>query len=180
MDVEGYEPQVFESASRLFADHPPPVLQLEVNKFHNNTPEAAAEMCAFENMLVWLEAIGYRFRELPNIGLDHPLNRTSVGFRKQLSQEQRQMSRRDKEAMTWRSLIQLGASSWDATPIFPLLPQFPSVDVRSGVAKRGQPKEHAIVVAYRQFPSYSTNLIGVHSRRLQTVHAGHQLPHMDC
>ena len=42
-------------------------------------------MCAFEKTLVHLEALGYRFRELPNLGLDVPLNLTSASFRKQVA-----------------------------------------------------------------------------------------------
>lgn len=99
--------------------------------------------------------------------VQRPLNASHSSFKKQLAIEQRHLSRSTKQRMTWRSIVQPGAASWEESAIFPLLPQFPSVDVRSGVAKRGQPEEYAIVVAYREFRSYSTNLVGVHDRRLQ-------------
>jgi hypothetical protein len=85
-----------------------------------------------------------------------------------LAQEQRHLSRAAKQAMTWRSIVRPGASSWEAdSEYFQRLPQFPSVDVRSGVAKRGQPAERAIVLAYRAFHSFSTNLVGVFDGRLR-------------
>ena len=99
--------------------------------------------------------------------MQRPLNASQSSFKKQLATEQRHLSRSTKQRMTWRSIVQPGAASWEESAIFPLLPQFPSVDIRSGVPKRGQPEEYAIVVAYREFHSYSTNLVGVHDRRLQ-------------
>lgn len=181
IDVEGYEPQALASAARLFARRPVPVLQFELNKFNNDTLEHQEQMCAFEHTLVRLEALGYRFRELPNFELDRPLNISSPAYRKQLAQEQRHLSRAAKQRMSWRSVVQPSAPSWAEAAIFPLLPQFPSVDVRSGVALRGQPEEYAIVLAYREFRSYSTNLVGVHDHRLQKEGvAGWPWPKMGC
>lgn len=115
-----------------------------------------------------LEALGYRFREVPSFALDRPLNISGAGYKKQLAQEQRHLSRAAKQVMTWRSIVRPGASSWEAdSEYFQRLPQFPSVDVRSGVAKRGQPAERAIVLAYRAFHSFSTNLVGVFDARLR-------------
>lgn len=168
IDVEGYEPQALQSAAKLLARAAPvPVLQLELNKFHNDSDAHREQMCATEKTLMRLEALGYRFREVPSFALDRPLNISSPGYKKQLAQEQRHLSRAAKQAMTWRSIVQPGAPSWEAEAIFPVLPQFPSVDVRSGVAMRGHPEERAIVLAYREFRSYSTNLVGVYDSRLR-------------
>ena len=144
------------------------LLQLELNKFHNGSVHASDQMCATEKTLMHLEALGYRFREVPSFALDRPLNISGAGYKKQLAQEQRHLSRAVKQAMTWRSIVRPGASSWEAdSEYFQRLPQFPSVDVRSGVAKRGQPAERAIVLAYRAFHSFSTNLVGVFDGRLR-------------
>jgi len=168
IDVEGYEPQALQSAAKLLAgEMPVPVLQIELNKFNNDSEAHREQMCAAEKTLMRLEALGYRFREVPSFALDRPLNISSAGYKKQLAQEQRHLSRAAKQAMTWRSIVHPGAPSWEAEPIFPVLPQFPSIDVRSGVAMRGHPEERAIVLAYREFRSYSTNLIGVYDSRLR-------------
>ena len=127
------------------------LLQLELNKFHNGSVHASDQMCATEKTLMHLEALGYRFREVPSFALDRPLNISGAGYKKQLAQEQRHLSRAAKQVMTWRSIVRPGASSWEAdSEYFQRLPQFPSVDVRSGVAKGGQQAERAIVLAYSE------------------------------
>ncbi len=65
-DVEGYEPQVLQTASALLRETHVPNLQLELTK----TPTARNQTCAAVKMLGQLSALGYEFRQVPNRLID--------------------------------------------------------------------------------------------------------------
>ena len=60
-DVEGFEPQVMQTAARLLSLHSVPVVQLELSK----TLGSRNQTCAAVHMLRRLDALGYTFRQAP-------------------------------------------------------------------------------------------------------------------
>jgi len=59
-DVEGYEPQVLQTAQRLLTQFEVQTLQLELTK----TPGSQNQTCAAIKMLEQLDALGYEFRQV--------------------------------------------------------------------------------------------------------------------
>ena len=90
-DVEGYEPQVLQTARRLLHRHRVPALQLELTR----TPrkESRNQTCAAVKMLAHLADLGYDFRQVNNRIVDLPA--PPVG--------------------SWSE----GHRLWDALPMFP-------------------------------------------------------------
>ena len=60
-DVEGYEPQVLQTAQRLLSRHAVPALQLELTRTSN-----AEQTCATVKMLAQLDALGYDLKQAPH------------------------------------------------------------------------------------------------------------------
>jgi len=65
-DVEGYEPQVLQTAQALLSSHTVPNLQLELTR----TPKSKEQTCAAIKMLEHLHALGYDFRQVPHALVD--------------------------------------------------------------------------------------------------------------
>ena len=65
-DVEGYEPQVLQTAQRLLAQRNVASLQLELTR----TPKSSDQTCAAIKMLEQLDALGYDFRQAPHALVD--------------------------------------------------------------------------------------------------------------
>jgi len=66
-DVEGYEPQVLQTAQRLLAQRIVPNIQLELTKTSSDD-----QTCALIKMLAQLDALGYDFRQAPHALVDEP------------------------------------------------------------------------------------------------------------
>ena len=72
-DVEGYEPQVLQTAQTLLATRSVPSLQLELTR----TRGSPDQTCAAIKMLHQLATLGYTFRQVPNdaaaaVDANHP------------------------------------------------------------------------------------------------------------
>jgi len=61
-DVEGYEPQVLQTAKRILTQEQVPALQLELTK----TPKMQHQTCASIATLNHLHALGFRFKQVNN------------------------------------------------------------------------------------------------------------------
>ena len=68
-DVEGYEPQVMQTAARLLTKFSVPSLQLELTRT-NKSPE---QTCAAVKMLSHLHRLGFEFKQVPNQVVDADL-----------------------------------------------------------------------------------------------------------
>mmetsp|Transcript_26967 Transcript_26967/g.85807 ORF Transcript_26967/g.85807 Transcript_26967/m.85807 type:complete len:405 (-) Transcript_26967:270-1484(-) len=68
-DVEGYEPQVMQTAQKLLATREVPNLQLELSR----TRKDAEQTCAAVKMLSRLSSLGYEFKQVPNQLVDAEL-----------------------------------------------------------------------------------------------------------
>tara|TARA_B110001452_G_scaffold211129_1_gene181602 strand:- start:211 stop:1497 length:1287 start_codon:yes stop_codon:yes gene_type:complete len=68
-DVEGYEPQVMQTAQRLLSKFSVPSLQLELTRT-NKSPE---QTCATVKMLSHLRRLGFEFKQVPNQVVDADL-----------------------------------------------------------------------------------------------------------
>ena len=66
-DVEGYEPQVLQTAQLLLARRSVPALQLELTRTKN-----ADQTCATVKMLEHLDQLGYDFKQAPHAMVDMP------------------------------------------------------------------------------------------------------------
>ena len=66
-DVEGYEPQVLQTAQRLLSTRSVPSLQLELTRTKN-----ADQTCAAVKMLEQLDALGYELRQASHHLVDQP------------------------------------------------------------------------------------------------------------
>ena len=69
-DVEGYEPQVLQTAQRLLSARTVPALQLEISRTGN-----AEQTCATVKMLEQLDALGYELRQASHRLVDQPAPR---------------------------------------------------------------------------------------------------------
>ena len=67
-DVEGYEPQVLQTAQRLLGSRTVPSLQLELSR----TPNSKDQTCAAVQTLEQLHALGYDFRQVPHMHMHMP------------------------------------------------------------------------------------------------------------
>ena len=67
-DVEGYEPQVLQTARRLLTRKRVPALQLELTR----TPKTRNQTCAMVKTLAHLADLGYDFRQVNNRIVDLP------------------------------------------------------------------------------------------------------------
>jgi FkbM family methyltransferase len=65
-DVEGYEPQVLQTAQKLLSTRLVPALQLELTR----TPKSPDQTCATIKTLEHLDRLGYDFRQAPHALVD--------------------------------------------------------------------------------------------------------------
>lgn len=137
-DVEGYEPQVLQTARRLITRRRVPALQLELTR----TPRSRNQTCAAVKMLAHLADLGYDFRQVNNRIVDNPA--PPVG--------------------SWSETDLL----WNKLPKFPSdrvseaasrLEAIKGVMRTPGFSARNSAMQHA----YRKdFVSFSTNLVAFH------------------
>jgi len=136
-DVEGYEPQVLQTARRLLTRKRVPALQLELTR----TPKQRNQTCAAIKALAHLAELGYDFRQVKNNIVDEPA--PPVG--------------------QWA----LGRRPWAYLPSFPspmtqqaTERQNPMSMLTKGAASV---RNLAMQSAYRRdFVSFSTNLVALH------------------
>jgi len=132
-DVEGYEPQVMQTARRLLTKGSVPALQLELTR----TPKSRNQTCAAVKMLAHLADLGYDFRQVNNRVVDVPA--PPVG--------------------SWSE----GEQLWRTLPGFPSNMVRQSTENLMGLALGSKSVRNAAMqAAYRKdFVSFSTNLIAL-------------------
>ena len=135
-DVEGYEPQVLQTARKLLTTRRVPALQLELTR----TPKSRNQTCAAYKMLAHLADLGYDFKQVNNRIVDREAPR--VG--------------------SWAK----SEGPWNKLPDFPSEATRQSAQRvhRLGLVKSGTVRNAAMTSAYRKdFVSFSTNLIAMQS-----------------
>lgn len=131
-DVEGYEPQVLQTARRLLTRRKVPALQLELTK----TPKTPEQTCAAIKMLEQLHTIGFRFKQVSNRIVDSEAPR--VG--------------------SWAT----SPGPWGTLPSFPSSELWKSPAAKLGLKGMSVRPTTPMTYAYRtDFRSFSTNLIAM-------------------
>lgn len=145
-DVEGYEPQVLQTARKLLTAGHVPALQLEMTR----TPKLKNQTCAMMRTLAQLADLGYDFRQVNNKIVD-------------------------KEAPpigSWTTT----PGPWDSLPPFPSERTRESSSRLHTMGlqyARDSPRAAAAFSAYkRDFTTFSTNLIGTRSANAACSSAG--------
>jgi len=87
-DVEGYEPQVLQTAQQLLTRFKVPSLQLEMTK----TPRSANQTCAAIKMLEHLDALGYEFRQVNQKAVDKAIPPPAGTWAKNMGQAWEQLT----------------------------------------------------------------------------------------
>lgn len=133
-DVEGYEPQVLQTARRLLASRRVPALQLELTR----TPKSRNQTCAAWKTLAHLADLGYDFKQVNNRIVDTEAPRVGA----------------------WETT----EGPWRALPDFPSSATREATRRVHGAGLiKGQSLRYAAMAqAYRKdFVSFSTNLIAM-------------------
>jgi len=135
-DVEGYEPQVLQTAQHILTKRRVPALQLELTR----TPRNPNQTCAATKMLSALADVGFTFRQVSNKIVDTEAPR--VG--------------------TWEST----PGPWLTLPSFPTPKTLAAMghlaQMRSARPSRRAGQGGSMQMAYkRDFVSFSTNLIAL-------------------
>jgi len=129
VDVEGYEPQVFETSTNLLRRFAVPALQLELTKGYlllrdKYSAALSAQTCMQLRMLAFLDAHGYELRQAGHSAVDH---------------------------------VAMPSGSWEGYEVWDKLSPLPSRRAEALAKKLGQ--HRMVVAFFEDIKSYSTNIV---------------------